>query len=122
MKIISFEQPDDGNFSRYGSLSLDDAVEVIEEILLLHHSDVIGLQKFGVSPRKIHIGVTNDAFWRNSVQRFIDETARVSSGRIILMCLPNQAGVTDVYVKHAPMDWLEDRFIRFFPFMVISRK
>ena len=106
MKIISLEQPDDVNFHRYGFLRLDDAAEVIEEILLLHHSDVLGIQKFGTSPRKIHIGMTNDAYWRDCVQKCIDETARVSSGRIILMCLPNQNGVTDVYVKHAPMDWI----------------
>ena len=115
MKLISLEQTDDENFRSYGSLNLDDAVEVIEEILLLHHTDVFGLQKFGTDIRKINVSVSDDAFYRNEVQECLDERVSVLSGKIVTVCLPNTA-VTEVYVKHAPMDWSVARFTRIFSF------
>ena len=63
MKIISLEQTDDENFRSYGLLNLDDAIEVIEEILLLHHTDVFGLQKIGSDIRIINVSVSDDAFY-----------------------------------------------------------
>ena len=115
MKVLSIEMLDAQNFKSYGALDLDDAVEVIEEILLLTHHDVEAMQKFGVSPRRIDIGLTENAFYTDSVQEAMEGTVRISSGRIVSIGEPNQI-VTDVYVKHAPMDWSRGRFARIFSF------
>ena len=83
MKTISVEQNEDRNFSFYGGLCLDDAVEVIEDVLLLHHSEVLGFQKHGA--RMIKIGITEEAFYKSSVQDVIDSSDRIvlASDRII---------------------------------------
>ena len=60
MITIVVEQVDDRNLSFYGGLRLDDAVEVIEDILVLDHSEVLGFQKVGA--RIIKVGITEEAF------------------------------------------------------------
>ena len=119
MRLLSLEQPDDGNFGTYGSLTLDDTVEVIEDVMKLHHSEVYGIQKFGA--RKIVFSVTDTAFWKGSVQECLDETVRVFSGKVIYMNVPNNT-VTDVFIKHAPMDWPEEKIKRIFSFYGDIRK
>ena len=113
MKTISVEQSDDTNFRYYGGLRLDDAVEVLEDILVLKSSEVLGFQKCGA--RIIKIGITEKAFYRNSVQDVIDRSDRIvlASARIIQVGLPNSS-ITEVFIKHAPMEWPSERLERIF--------
>ena len=117
LKIISLEQTEDANYERYGGMKLDDAVEVIEEILLLHHSDVFGIQKYGITPRRIDFSVTTEAFHRSAVQDCLDKGEKImlSSGRIVQVGIPNNL-ISEVYIKHAPMDWSDYRLSRIFSF------
>ena len=99
----------------YGGLRLDDAVEVIEDILMLDHSEVLGFQKHGA--RMIKIGITEEAFYKSSVQDVIDRSDRIvlASARIIQIGLLNNS-ITDVFIKHAPVEWPSERLERIFSF------
>ena len=102
VKVLSIEITELQNFRQYGALTFDDAVEVIEEILGLNHVDIEAIQKFGPSPRRIDFSLTNESFARDTVQSNLDETTRLSTGKIVIVGLPNQV-ITDVYVKYTPL-------------------
>ena len=115
VKVLSIEITEQQNFRQYGALSFDDAVEVIEEVLGLNHTDIEAIQKFGPSPRRIDFSLTHEAFERDEVQRNLDESVRLSTGKIVIVGLPNQV-ITDVYVKYTPLEWSKERLVRIFAF------
>ena len=113
VKLLSIEILDQQMFRDHGALSYDDAIEVIEDKLDLTHSDIHGLQKFGAEPRRFDIAIASAVWYNNSVQDSIDETVRLCSGKVVVVCVPNQP-FTDVFVKQVPMDWTKDRVERIF--------
>ena len=115
VKVLSIETADKVNFQQYGALNFDDAVEVIEEVLGLNHNDIEAIQKFGPSPRRIDFSLTNEAFERDGVQSALDETTRLSTGKVIIVGLPNQI-ITDVYIKYSPLEWTKERLERIFSY------
>ena len=98
VKLLSIEILDQQMFRDHGALSYEDAIEVIEDKLDLTHRDIHGLQKFGAAPRRIDIAIASAVWYNDSVQDSIDETVRLCSGKIVVICVPNQP-FTDVFVN-----------------------
>ena len=63
MKVLSIEIPNEQLFRTHGYLTVDDAIEVIEDVLGLTDTDVDAIQRYGSSPRKIDISIINDAYF-----------------------------------------------------------
>ena len=97
----------------YGSLRIDDAIECIEETLLLKHSDVVALRKNG--SKRIDVGLKTGSFCYRSVQECLGISVRLSSGQVVSVDTPNNLNrLTDVYVKGAPLEWAVKRYSRIF--------
>ena len=120
--IISLEIEND-SLKSYGALTLDDAIEIVEskKLLNLTHNEVIGIQRFGVSPRRIDIALKTAAFALESVQRNIDEICKLQNGKKVIISLPNTEQ-TEVYVKNIPMYWSYERVERIFGYYGIIKK
>ena len=113
MKVLSIEIPNEQLFRTHGYLTVDDAIEVNEDVLGLTDTDLETIQRYGASPRRIDISISDEAYFRNSVQEALDETTRLSNGKIVVISLPNHV-ISEVYVKYAPLEWTKDRFKRVF--------
>ena len=113
--MVSIETLNQETFNTYGALKIDDAIEVIEEILLLTHHDVVTVQKHGINPRRIDVGIKETSFYQKGVQHLFGESIRISRGHSVSINEPNHL-ISDVFVKHAPIEWPEERFSRIFGF------
>ena len=115
IKVISIETSNQETFQTFGALRIDDAIEVIEEILLLTHHDIVTVQKHGVNPRRIDVGIKETSFYQKGVQHLLGESIRISRGHSVTVNEPNHL-ISDVFVKHAPIEWSEERFSHIFKF------
>lgn len=113
--VISVECVDQQSFRTYGPLDYDDAIEAAEQVLGLHHQDIGGVQPIGMKPRVVNLSIKREAFGRLSVQDGLYQKRRLSSGKIISVSQPNYE-FTDVFVKHAPLNWSDGRLDRIFSF------
>ena len=111
--VLCVECVDQPSFRQYGPLDYDDAIEAAEDILGLSHEDIGGVQPIGMKPRFVNFVTTREAYWRRSCQDGLHEKRRLSSGKIVSVSLPN-TDFTEVYVKHAPLDWSDVKLERIF--------
>ena len=102
--VLAVECVDYPSWNANDPLDYDDAIEAAEEILGLSHEDIGGVQPIGERPRVVNLLITREAYRRKQCQDGLNLKRRLSSGKIIVVSIPNQM-FTDVYVKHAPMDW-----------------
>ena len=115
VKTLTIEIPSEQLFREHGYLTVDDAIEVNEDVLGLWDTDLGAIQRFGTSPRRIDILITNQAFNLDQVQNALDEPTKLSNGKIVVIGLPGHS-VSEVYVKYAPLEWTAERFKRVFSY------
>ena len=115
VKTLTIEIPSEQLFREHGYLTVDDAIEVNEDVLGLWDTDLGAIQRFGTSPRRIDILITNQAFNSDQVQNALDEPTKLSNGKIVVIGLPGHS-VSEVYVKYAPLEWTAERFKRVFSY------
>ena len=96
-------------------MRIDDALEVVEEILRLCHEDVITIRKYGNYPKRIDVAIKLESMQKHSVQSSLGESVVISRGHTVTINTPDNA-VTDVYVKGAPLEWSQNRYSRIFGF------
>ena len=96
-------------WENFGSLQIDEAIECVEEFLLLKHNDVVALRKN--SSKRIDVGLKTDSFFYRSVQDCLGNSVRLSSGQVVSVDTPNNLHkLTDIYVKGAPIEWALRRY------------
>ena len=58
-------------------------------------------------------GLKDYYFYSDEVQDNLDKKYRISNGKVVTICLPNQV-FTEVFVKYIPMEWEYERVKRIF--------
>ena len=115
VSVLCIDLVDQASFANYGGLDYDDGIEVVEEVLGLNHTDIGGFQRIGTNNaiRTIHFSLSNAAYESPDVQVNLNKSRRLSSGKIITVSKPDLE-INEVYVRHAPMTWEDDRIRRIF--------
>ena len=112
VKTICLEITNNDNnvWDRYGTLRIDEVVEILEETMMLKHSDVVVFRRF--RSKRVDVGLKSDAFWSRYVQECMGVSVRISSGHVVSVNLPNRNAFIDVFAKGAPFEWGASRYER----------
>ena len=118
MKILSIEIVDENSYKNYGGLYYDDGIEVVEEVLGLDHDDIGGFQRIGTNNavKTVNFAISNDTYYRESVQNGMNRRRVLSSGKVIIVSEPHQGETTEIWVRYIPFSWEDERIIRIFSY------
>ena len=113
--VLSIEIVDETSYRNFGGLCYDDGIEVVEDVLGLDCDDVGGFQRIGTNNavRTLHFSISDTTFYRNCVQNGLYKRSKLSSGKIVTVGEPN-LNIKEIYVRYAPLEWEDARFIRIF--------
>ena len=115
--VLTIDHVDYDNYKTYGALDYDDAIEVVEEVLGLNHNEIKGFQRVGVysQVRKVNFAISEVSFEDKNIRDKMYQRIRISSQKVVVVSVPGRE-ITEVFVRHAPFDWEDEKFNRIFSY------